>query len=321
MEEQTGQEEQETSAPPEGPRIRIVELIRERWTFEHRAPDDRSITLEYVVRNNSDETFFQLFLPLPEFLHQLRIIDEDGRRLNYLPNQEVERALKEIEHEEPETYTRFLDRFSHAQYRILIVLPRSRPLGPGEMRTIRLLHVDGRRPEYVERSVLTMPEYNIRHKRLLNHPHGLFVDVHAPADTHLSVDVYDDEVRNYGHYYVGEQETMHYHFGAYLPPAKKRPYTWGATYRVGPTVATQLILSLWLLLSVGLGTWLLLASGLPQVPSLNVVSMTSIAGGATAASAALLFTLRRSWADRYRLLLLPPLMVNAIAWLTWNLRS
>ncbi len=94
------------AAPVLGRSVSDVELVRERWSFEHRAPDARSITLEYTVRNTGPEELHQVFLPLPAFLANLQVLDEDGRQLNYLPNREVERALQEVKREKPAAYAR-----------------------------------------------------------------------------------------------------------------------------------------------------------------------------------------------------------------------
>jgi hypothetical protein len=293
---------------------RDVELLRERWLFEHPTPDSRSIVLEFVVRNNSRQTFYQLFLPLRSFLSGLHVMDEDGRVLNVLPNEEVRTVLKEVEDESPDTYRWFIDRFAKARYRICIVFPAESPLGPGEIRTIRLAHVDGVRPKHKFLSALKLPVYRIEHERLLSHTHGLFVDVQTPPDTHLSVTVGDAEIRGRNHYHVTPNEEIDHHFGAYLPPASTAPYSWFAEYWLGPTKVDSIVLSLWLAFSTVAGIWL----ALDPFSTSSAASLTAIAGGLLATSSALVFGLRKSWADRYRLLLIPSILFTALGWLRWS---
>lgn len=289
---------------------RDVELVRERWLFDHATPDSRSITLEFVVRNNSNQTFYQLFLPLRAFMAGLRVADEDGRVLNYLPNHEVRHALDELEKEKPDNYRWFIDRFSKAKYRICIVFPANSPLGPGEMRTIRLHHVDGTKPKHKVLSALTLPVYRIEHERLLSHTHGLFVDVQTLPDTHLSVKVQDEGLKGIDHYHVTANSEVDHHFDTHLPTALIKPYSWAAEYCLGPTSVESVVLTLWLGVSTIIGIWLNTGAA-----SSNASAPTAIAGGLLATSAALVFGLRQSWADRYRLLLIPSILLAAVGWL------
>jgi hypothetical protein len=292
---------------------RDVELVRELWFFDHATPDSRSISLEFVVRNNSTQTFYQLFLPLRHFLSGLRVADEDGRVLNYLPNHEVRQALAELEKEKPDNYRWFIDRFSKAKYRICIVFPANSPLGPGEMRTIRFRHVDGIKPKHKILSALTLPIYTVEHERLLSHTHGLFVDIQAPQDTHLSVKVEDAGVTKMAHYYVTAKKEVDHHFGVHLPPASIMPYSWAAEYWLGPTSVESVVLTLWLVASTLVGVWLSIGAA-----SSKATALTAIAGGLLATSAALVFGLRQSWADRYRLLLIPSILLSALGWLKFS---
>jgi len=248
-------------------------------------------------------------------LSGLRVLDEDGRILNYLPNKEVEDALEDFRREDPVGFDRLIGHWGKAEYQICVVFPPESPFRAGQIRTVRFVHTDGKRPDYVKWSLLKLPSYNIEHERPRNHSHSLFVVVQAPQDTYLSVQVNDGEVRGEDHYYVTALDQIVYHFSAHLPAAKRKPYSWTATYNLGPPKVEQLILSLWWFLAVALGTWVITAFYYSQVPTLPVSGMTAVAAGATAATAALLLSLKSSWAERYRLALVPAFIVTVVAWI------
>jgi len=294
-----------------------IELVRERWAFDHLAPDVRSITLEYTVRNTGAEDLFQIFLPLNAFLANLQVLDEDGRQLNYLPNREVERALQEVKRDKPAAYEHAVTVTPHPQYRISIVLPPNAPLRPGAMRTLRLVHTDAEKPRYLWLRALTLPSYHISHVRRAGQRHGIHVAVNAPPDTQLEVDVDDETVRSREHYHATPPADIDYHFNAYLPPAGDEPYVWRANYHTGPTLTEEGVLSLWLLVGAAAGLWVLLLSFLGTPSAETSREMLAVSAAVAATSAGLLLALRNAWASRYLKLLLPVFAVAAVAWLRW----
>ena len=293
-----------------------VELVRERWIFDHSAPDVRTITLEYTLRNTGPEELYQVFLPLNAFLANLQVLDEDGRQLNYLPNREVERALQAVKREKPAAYERAVTATPHPEYRISIVLPRDAPLRPGEMRTLRLVHTDGEKPRYLSFRALTLPSYHMAHVRRVGQPYGIHVAVNAPPDTQLAVDLDDETVRGRDHYHSTPTADIDYHFNAYLPPAEHEAYLWRANYHTGPTLMEELILTAWLALAAVAGSWVFLAA-LGAAPALDPREMFAISGGLSATSAGLLLGLKKASASRYLKLLLPVFAIAAIAWLKY----
>ncbi len=294
-----------------------VELVRERWTFDHSTPDARSITLEYSVRNTGTEDLYQVFLPLPAFLANLQVLDEDGHRLNYLPNREVEGALQEVRRDDPETYARAVTSTAHPQYRISIVLPPEAPLRPGAMRTLRLVHTDGEKPRYLSLRALTLPSYHISHVRRAGQRHGIHVAVNAPPDTQLAVDLDDETVRSREHYHSTPPGDIDYHFNAYLPPAGDEPYVWRANYHMGPTLMEELILTAWLVVAAVAGLWVL-ALSFEGVPSVAVSrEMLAVSAAVAATSGGLLLALKNAWGSRYLKLLLVVFAAAALAWLRW----
>lgn len=298
-----------------------VELVRERWIFDHLAPDVRTITLEYTVRNTGPEDLYQVFLPLNAFLANLEVLDEDGRQLNYLPNREVELALREVRRENPAAYERAVTATPHPEYRISIVLPRHAPLRPGEMRTLRLVHTDGEKPRYLALRALTLPSYHMAHVRRVGQPYGIHVAVNAPPDTQLAVDLDDETVRGREHYHSTPAADIDYHFNAYLPPAEDEPYVWRMNYHMGPTAMEELILTAWLLLAAAVGVGVLLALALVGGSAQTAREMLAVSGGLAATSAGLLVGLKNAWASRYLKLLLPVFAVSAITWLLWFVRG
>lgn len=294
-----------------------VELVRERWTFDHGAPDVRSITLEYTVRNTGSEDLYQVFLPLPSFLANLQVLDEDGRQLNYLPNREVERALQEAKAEKPEAYRRAVAASPHPEYRISIVLPPEKPLKPGTMRSLRLLHTDAEKPRYLFLRALTLPSYHISHVRRAGQRHGIHVAINAPPDAQLDVELDDETVRGREHYHSTPPHDIDYHFNAYLPPAGEEPYVWRANYHIGPSAMEELILTAWLLVGSAAGVWVLLAS-FAVVPAFQISrEMLAVSAAVAATSGGLLLGLKNAWGSRYLKLLLVVFGVAAIAWLRW----
>ncbi len=294
-----------------------VELVRELWIFDHAAPDVRTITLEYCVRNTGPEELYQVFLPLHSFLANLQVLDEDGRQLDYLPNREVEEALREVKREKPAAYEKAIASTPHPEYRIIIVLPKDAPLRPGEMRTLRLVHTDGEKPKYLILRALTLPSYHISHVRRVGQKYGIHVAVNAPPDTQLEVDLDDETVRGREHYHSTPPQDIDYHFNAYLPPPGEEPYVWRANYHMGPTFMEELILTGWLLLAAVLGIWVLTASFLGGGTTATAREMFAISGGVAATSAGLLLGLKNAWASRYLKLLLPIFALAALAWLRW----
>ncbi len=294
-----------------------VELVRERWTFDHSAPDVRTITLEYTVRNTGAEELYQVFLPLSSFLANLQVLDESGHQLDYLPNREVEQALQEAKRDKPAAYAKAVPSTPHPEYRISIVLPPDNPLRPGEMRTLRLVHTDGEKPKYLALRALTLPSYHISHVRRVGQKYGIHVAVTAPADTQLDVELDDETVRSREHYHSTPPRDIDYHFNAYLPPPGEEPYVWRANYHMGPTFMEELILTGWLLLAAALGIWVLAASFLGGASAITAKEMFAISGGVGATSAGLLLGLKNAWASRYLKLLLPIFALAAVAWLRW----
>lgn len=294
-----------------------VELVREQWSFDHSAPDARSITLEYTVRNTGSEDLFQIFLPLPAFLANLQVLDEDGRHLNYLPNREVERALQELKKERPEAYERVVAATAHPQYRISIILPPGAPLAPGATRTLRLVHTDGEKPRYLFLRALTLPSYHIAHVRRAGSRHGIHVAVTAPPDTQLAVDLDDETVRGREHYHSTPPRDIDYHFNAYLPPAGDEPYVWRANYHMGPTLMEEIVLTAWLALGAVAGLWVFVASflGVPPPPTSRM--MLAISAAVAGSSGGLLLALRNAWSSRYLKILLLVFALAAVAWLRW----
>lgn len=298
-----------------------VELIRERWTFDHRAPDVRSITLEYSVRNTGSADLYQIFLPLNAFLANLQVLDEDGRQLNYLPNREVECALQEVRREQPLAYERAMGSASQPHYRISVVLPPEAPLRPGAMRTLRLVHTDSEKPRYLRLRALNLPSYHIAHVRRAGQRHGLHVSVIAPPDTQLTVELDDETVRTREHYHTTPPQDIDYHFNVYLPPAGDDPYLWRANYHLGPAIMEELVLTAWLLLGAAAGLWVLGLSfaGLPSPPTAR--EMLAISAAVAGTSGGLLLALKKAWSSRYLKLLLLVFAAAAVAWLRWFVRG
>ncbi len=298
-------------------RMSDIELVRERWSFDHTAPDARSITLEYRVRNRGSEDLYQVYLPLPAFLANLQVLDEDGRQLNYLPNREVEAALQEAKEEKPAAYAKAVTAAAHPQYRISVVLPPDAPLRPGAMRTLRLVHTDGERPRYLFLRALTLPSYHISHVRRAGQHHGIHVAVNAPPDTQLAVDLDDETVRSREHYHSTPPQDIDYHFNAYLPPAGDEPYVWRANYHLGPALMEEIVLTAWLLLGAVAGLWVFLASYLGAPAPATSRIMFAVSAAVAGTSGGLLLALRNAWGSRYLKLLLLVFALAAVAWFRW----
>lgn len=256
-----------------------------------------------------------MYLPLPSFLEKLRIEDESGNQLTYLPNDEVEAVLNQLRAENPDAYDRFIAKFSDTRYRLCLLLPGDKAIQPYDVRIFHLIHTDGIRPRYRNWSLLALPVFQIETRRLLHHRHSLFYIVEAPTDTELKVNVFDQEVNQQESYHATQKSDLHHVFSAHLPAPKEEPYSWKMNYWVGPTRLTRWALDLWFFVALLGGIWQLAAAFYAPVQYLLASQMGVVAAAFVATSAGLILSLHEAWANRYRALLVLTVVPSALAWL------
>lgn len=93
-----------------------LELVRVIDRTGFVSPTDYDREKEFVVRNNTDESKNFIFLPLGDFRINLEVFDEDGTKLNYFPNDEVESLLEDVEAKSEEEYSKIQERLGETKY-------------------------------------------------------------------------------------------------------------------------------------------------------------------------------------------------------------
>lgn len=312
-----------------------IELVRIMNRMIHISPTDRKREIDYTVLNNSDEEFNFLYLPLRQFVRNLQIVDEDGTRLNYYPNFVVNNILDAIKEKDYAGYQRFQGRFKHVDYKLLIQLPPNNTLGPGELRTIRLTfeadeQVKFRRfrdspllrgwTKYWKRKFFNIPYFAYHGERFPGHEHDEFyVVVGAPGYSSKGEREIEGSEPKKTPYKNGLDDNTRV-FQARIPPADKKRYTLKLWYDLIPNhPGLMRFLALYWVIATVSGVALV---GLTFFGNLEMTSITSTASIAFLTfTIGLIFALDMEWADRYQILSVIPLVLHAVAWITWFLTT
>lgn len=324
--------------PPSGsstsPAPSHIELIRIMNRHIHISPIDRKREIDYTVENTSDKIFNFLYLPLKQFVRNLQIIDEDGSRLNYYPNHVVKDILDEIKKKDKAGYQRFQHRFKHADYKLLIQLPLDRPLGPGELRTVRLsFEADEQvkfggisEPSWLrgwwgdwERKLFNIPYFAYLGERFPGHEHDEFmVVVGAPGYAATGNRELKGGKPAEQAYKNGLDDNTRV-FQTRIPPADDKRYTMNIRYELIPNhLGLMHSLAVYWVLAVITGvvsTGLSLSgygSGMTQIGQAVSIAFLTVTIG-------VIFALDMEWADRYQIMSVVPLLLHGIAWVSWRL--
>jgi hypothetical protein len=299
--------------------------------------------LEYHVRNESDREFHLLYLPLTKRVQNLRVFDEDGRRLNIAPDKLVKDYLTKLRAKSEDEYNRFLQRFKHVERQVLVLLPHDEPLRKGRSRIITF------RFEFDEPlvarwflalrhgvvpSLFTVPAAEIKETRFAGHPHTYqFVIVGSPGTSvrvkKTITDITDKVVAETSpaHKLVEEfgESGRSRTITVRLEPTEAAPYTVTVDYDLRPAQRTTTgVLAFFLCAIAALFLGAVFAHWIPwsawDIKQETVkTAAQAVTGAAAVSSVALLSGLTEEWMQRYKLLLLGAIAANAAAWLSWSL--
>lgn len=129
--------------------------IRVRVTLEHLTPFDRQYTKEIVVINSGATDVDEMLIPLPEFLHGLKVLDEDNSILSFYSNAEIENKIMNYDRDLRENIRHQLDEV----YLLWIRLPNNKIIRSEEIRTIRLVYSDSMGAKMTT-SIFDIPQYD-----------------------------------------------------------------------------------------------------------------------------------------------------------------
>lgn len=320
-----------------------LELVRVIDRTDFVSPTDYDREKEFVVRNNTDEPKNYIFLPLAAFRLNLEVFDEDGTKLNYFPNDEVEALLEDVKEESETEYSRIEERFGGSKYKLFVQLPPGNPIGPEELRSVRITFGQSEQPQYHrlwERPRLTgwitqwkkkffrIPSFIARATRRPGRPHSELFVVEGPSEYVTIADKsteHADREKFYENGYGADTRVLSTH----LPPAQDDEYTWKLTYDLVPnnTGLLRLLAAYWAVaMGVAIGLFvvqLALYTGRLGTETLTVAGFSpEVIGRSTSATIAsvtigVIYALRTEWAERYRILCVVRTLLHGISWVVW----
>ena len=126
-------------------------------TLEHSTPYDRQFIEEVTVAHRGKNQANEILMPINDFRHGLKILDQDDSLLSYYSVGTIRERIAEYSSQIRNRIEMRLD----SGYLLWIRLPDSNPIGPKEIRTLRMFYSD---PEFS----------NIKRYSLFNIPY--FVD-------------------------------------------------------------------------------------------------------------------------------------------------
>lgn len=317
----------EQDPPPQGEatlgptHISVVRVVDRTTHVSARA---RVREIEYQIRNGSGEDFIVLYLPLPRFAVNLRLFDEDGRRLNFYSNAEVKTILAELKAENPEAHERFEQRFKHAEYRLLVMFPQGNPLHANSMRTVRLEFENSDPVSFKRWTLFSQPSFSARDTRFPGHGHEHFFIVvglpeYAICWKHTATGKVDqNKIHVNGENGKGRVLSIRF------PPANDSPYNWEIDYTLVParTATATLLGAFFLFATIGgiallTSPFVLLGTDWEFTDAARRIGV-ALTGGLAATTLAVGFNLADHWTERFKLLLALPFLLNAVAWFAWS---
>jgi len=325
------------------PREATLELVRVVDRTDFVSPTDYNREKEFVVRNNTNEPKNYIFLPLGGFRLNLEVFDEDGTKLNYFPNDEVESLLDEVKEADEDEYARIEQRFGGLKYTLFVQLPPERPIGPDELRSIKITFGQSEQPQYHrlweyprlrgwithwKQKFFRIPSFIARATRRPDRPHSELFVVEGPSE-YVTVaeksSKHEDRDKFYENGYGDDTRVLSTH----LPPAQAEEYTWELNYDLVPNNAglLRLLAGYWGI-AVGsavalLSVQLALSAGYVETRSLTVAGFTpeiagrSVSAGVASITVGVMYALRTEWAERYRILCVVPILIHGISWMLW----
>jgi len=119
-----------------------LRVVRERFWISHPTPLERQIIDEFTLKNETDEFIQDVFLIDLPLMLGLEVLDENNKRLSFLPNSEVRRILEETINDNEQVdalITQFLRH--HGSYFLWIRLTTHDRIFPGDYKIIRLKYL------------------------------------------------------------------------------------------------------------------------------------------------------------------------------------
>lgn len=311
-----------------------IELVRIFDRTIHVSTIDRKKETDFTIRNVSDQDVNYVFLPLREFKLNLQIYDEDGQRLNYYPNDEVESFVEQMKDEDEGAYQQMQHRFKHTDYQLYIQLSPDKPLKPGGLRTITLKYEQSESVSFYslsepsvfrgwlsqwEKKFFKIPSFLAGAKRYPGHPHDEFiVSVGTPGYSTIG-DISKSGGEPADDFYENGLDDDTRVFSARLPPADDRPYEWTLQYDLIPNNRTLMLILVIYFLSIfltgALSAILAISGNFPGLSNYGLVWSTAVITG----TLGLVFALDMEWAERFRILCVIPLILHGMAWVLWTL--
>lgn len=322
-----------------------LELVRVVDRTDFVSPTDYNREKEFVIRNDTAESKNYVFLPLNGFRLNLEVFDEDGRKLNYYPNDEVEDLLEDIEEENEDQYEHIQESLGGSKYNLFVQLPPNEPITPGEFRTVRLTFGQAIQPEYHrvwedplfkgwwthwKQKFFRIPSFVASAKQRQGQSHSELFVVEGPPE-YVTVAEKSDEHADREQFYENGYGDDTRVLSTHLPPTEESDYQWKLSYDLIPNNTGLLQLSAVYFVTAVIFAICILASQLALFFGLTSFEILTIAGvepdtvGRTIAAgfvsicATVMYGLRAEWAERYRILCIVPIGLHGISWLLWSL--
>lgn len=324
-----GSEKSENNTSPQ----KDIQLVRVIDRTIHVSELDRQKEVDYVIRNPTDDEFNFVFLPLRQFERNLEVFDEDDSKLNVYPNRIVEDWLDNYKKIDHEGWLQVQQRFKHTDYKMLIQLPRERPLGPGEFRTITLRFEQSDSVEFHKitepslfrgwitrwyRKFFRIPSFIADVERFPGHPHDVFLTVIGPPGY---------GVKGESEHQGGEPRSELYENGLdddtrvvsiRLPPPDSSRYSWDMRYELIPNNTGMMIsLSIYLIVAVIMGIFSIFLALRGTTFGYEGL-IQAVSGGLVTATLGLIFAINPEWTNRYKILSILPLLLHGGAWALWQ---
>ena len=165
-----------------------LRVVRERFRISHPAPLERQIIDEFTLKNETDEFIQDVFLIDLPLMLGLEVLDENNKRLSFLPNSEVRRILEETINDNEQVdalITQFLRH--HGSYFLWIRLTTHDRIFPGDYKIIRLKYLSREKPQVpkIVSTLYDLARYTFNISKTRNQNYDIFINIQAPAGCNL----------------------------------------------------------------------------------------------------------------------------------------
>ncbi|SDY52718.1 hypothetical protein [Halopenitus persicus] len=324
---------QESSEYEQSGHHKDIRLVRVIDRTAHISPVDREREIDYVINNPTDKEFNFVFLPLREFKRNLQLFDEEGTKLNFYENRRVEGMIDQLKQKDPAGWGEFQEKFKEYDYKVLVQLPRERPLKPGDYRTIKTtfdqsetvsFHSISDPKWYLgwisrwEKKFFRIPTFRANVEQFPTNHHDEYIVIKGPPGYGTKGSTRREDGEPARDLYENGLDDDTRVISCRLPPAKNRRYEWDLDYDLIPNHSGLMsVLVIYLLLSIvaavsSIILWGMFSISDPQ----GLIQATS--GGFITATLGLIFALSAEWTNRYKILCVIPLLLHGGAWVLWQ---